>query len=159
MTAGFLQRWRTRLAFCFGAPSPRPLGPDAALSRLIFARSHLRPAAGRAHWAAFDPGTGAGLSCLHTTGLEDGAIWRLAGEVLRRRTDGKAVHGRADFDATHLAGLDLRALLDDWPFRRHVSVTGWPPGPEGKSGRILKAKRLAELAVLRLPPRPAERPR
>jgi hypothetical protein len=124
-----------------------PLRPDDPLARFVLSSSHIAKNPPRVKHSAFMPPANLKLSVFLVTGLADATVWAL-GEQHVAGPLGRTLHARADLPVGAVHTADLTATVDDTPVR-HANIEGWP---SDKSAQKLLAQKLAEAAVLRLPP-------
>jgi hypothetical protein len=102
------------------------LGAGELVTRVLYAKSQFNRARMRPKPSAFDPTPYTELSVVHITGLANVTVWGLAKKTLGNQPGRDKIHARADLPVKELLEQNLRAILDDNPFKRHTSVVGWP---------------------------------
>lgn len=144
------------------AAVPYVLGNGESVSRFIYSGRNMRMTDSRPKPAAFNPSPYNELSTVHSSGLNDNAIWNIGRQTLGASQGRTAIHARADVPVQSLSDVRLRALRDDKTFQRHTSVVDWPLRSDPNETKALWKEiclRLSEdprIALL-IPPGPISR--
>lgn len=106
--------------------TPRELGAEELVSRVIYSRRHFSPSTGRAKPNAFNPFPHNELSTIYITGLGDLAIWKIARSTVGTQPGRDTIYARADVPVKEFLREKLKTILDNKSFERHTSIVGWP---------------------------------
>lgn len=123
------------------------------MSRFVFSDKNIQKGKHRPKPSAFIPPSDRKLSVVHTSGLSDAEIWTIGKQTLGGGISRGTIYARADVHVQSLLEVELRAIRDDKPFKRHTSVIGWPSrADEGETKALWKqiALTLSEDARLTL---------